>query len=177
MAFELGDTVPAFTLPDTEGADHAAPLADAPPATVLVVTCLHCPYVVAWNPRLRAVAEEYAPRGVRFLGIHANDAERYPADSLEHMRRFVREQDWPFPYLHDESQDVARALGAQVTPHVFVLDGEHRLVYRGAPDADHQDPWQGAAWLRSALDAALAGDAVAEPETRPRGCSVKWRAA
>jgi len=170
-----GDPVPEFALPDTDGAEHRAPLAEAPPATVLIVTCLHCPYVVAWNPRLRAVAEEYAPRGVRFLGIHANDASRYPADSLDHMKRFVREQNWPFPYLHDESQSVARALGAEVTPHVFVLDGRQRVAYRGAPDGDHKDPSQNAAWLRGALDAVLAGNAVAEPETRARGCGVKWR--
>jgi len=175
-SFPLGDTVPEFVLPDTEGTEHRVPAAEAPPATVLVVTCMHCPYVIAWNPRLRAVAEEYMPRGVRFLGIHSNDATRYPADSLEHMARFVREHDWPFPYVRDESQGVARALGAEVTPHVFVLDAEHRLVYRGAPDGDHQDPSQDAAWLRSALDAVLAGSQVAEPETRARGCSVKWRA-
>lgn len=175
-SFAFGDPVPAFTLPDTEGAEHAVPGGEAPPATVLIVTCMHCPYVIAWNPRLRAVAEEYGPRGVRFLGIHANDASRYPADSIDHMRRFVREQSWPFPYLHDEAQDVARALDAEVTPHVFVLDGEHRLVYRGAPDADHQDPAQDAAWLRGALDAALAGRPAEPAETRPRGCSVKWRA-
>jgi len=71
---------------------------------------------------------------------------------------------------------VARALGAEVTPHVFVLDADQRLVYRGAPDADHRDPSQDAAWLRAALDAALAGEAVGEPETRARGCGVKWRA-
>ena len=71
---------------------------------------------------------------------------------------------------------MARALGAEVTPHVFVLDGKQRLAYRGAPDADHRDPSQDAAWLRSALDAVLAGEAVAEPETRARGCGVKWRA-
>ena len=176
MSFELGDSVPSFTLPDTEGAEHSAPLDGAPAATVLAVTCMHCPYVIAWNPRMRAAAEEYAPRGVRFLGIHANDATRYPADSLDHMQRFVREQDWPYPFLYDESQEVAHALGAQVTPHVFVLDSEQRLVYRGAPDADHQDPAQGAAWLRGALDAVLEGRPVAEPETRARGCSVKWRA-
>jgi peroxiredoxin len=173
--FQIGDAVPAFALPDTEGAEHQVPLPDAPPATVLVVTCLHCPYVIGWNPRLRAVAEDYAPRGVRFLGIHANDAGRYPADGLDHMRRFVREQAWPFPYVRDESQDVARALGAEVTPHVFVLDGQQRLAYRGAPDGDHKDPSQDAAWLRAALDAVLAGQAVAEPETRARGCGVKWR--
>jgi peroxiredoxin len=143
---------------------------------VLVVTCNHCPYVIAWNPRLRRVAEEYAERDVRFLAINANDASRYPADSLEHMRRFVRDQDWPIPYLHDESQEVARALGAEVTPHVFVLDSDQRLAYRGAPDADHGDESQDAAWLRVALDGVLAGEPLADPETRARGCSVKWRA-
>ena len=177
-SFTLGDPVPSFTLPDTAGERHSVPLDDgAPPATVLVVTCIHCPYVVAWNPRLRAVAEEYGPRGVRFLGINANDAARYPADSLEHMRRFVEDQGWPYPYLHDESQDVARALGAERTPHVYVLDVEHRLAYVGAPDADHQDESQGAAWLRAALDAVLDGRPVEQPETPARGCGVKWRAA
>jgi peroxiredoxin len=171
----LGDPVPPFTLPDTEGTEHSSPLDEAPAATVLVVTCMHCPYVIAWNPRLRAVAEEYAPRGVRFLGIHSNDASRYPADSIEHMRRFVREQGWPYPYLHDEDQSVARALGAEVTPHVFVFDGDQRLVYRGAPDADHQTPSENAVWLREALDAVLDGRDVERAETRARGCSVKWR--
>jgi len=171
--FGIGDPVPPFTLPDTEGAEHGVPL-DAS-ATVLVVTCMHCPYVVAWNPRLRAVAEDYGERGVRFLGIHANDASRYPADSLDRMRAFVREQQWPFPYLHDPGQDVARALGAEVTPHVFVLDAGQRLAYRGAPDGDHSDPAQDAAWLRAALDAVLAGRPADPAETRARGCGVKWR--
>lgn len=173
--FGLGDPVPAFTLPDTEGAEHHVPAAEAPAATVLVVTCNHCPYVIAWNPRLRAVAEDYAPRGVRFLAINGNDAERYPADSLDHMRRFARDQDWPMPYLYDESQDALRALGGERTPHVFVLDGEQRLAYRGAPDADHTDESQHAGWLRAALDAVLAGEEPERAETPAKGCSVKWR--
>jgi peroxiredoxin len=176
MSFELGDPVPAFTLDDTEGAAHSVPAEPAPPATVLVVTCNHCPYVVAWNPRLRAVAEDYAPRGVRLLQLSANDARRYPADSPAAMARFVRDQSWPIPYLYDESQEVAAALGAQVTPHVFVLDAEHRLRYRGAPDGDHQDPAQNARWLRDALDAVLDGAEPDPADTRARGCSVKWRA-
>jgi hypothetical protein len=171
----IGKRVQPFALPDTEGSEHAVPLEPAPAATVLVVTCMHCPYVVAWNPRLRAVAEEYGTRGVRFLGIHANDASRYPADSLDHIRRFVRDQDWPYPQLHDAGQDVARSVGAEVTPHVFVLDREHRLAYRGAPDADHRDPSQDAAWLRGALDAVLDGRTPEPAETQARGCSVKWR--
>ena len=97
--FGLGDPVPEFALPDTDGVTHAVPQDPAPAATVLVVTCNHCPYVIAWNKRLRAAAEDYAERGVRFLGINANDAERYPADSLEAMQRFVRDQSWPYPYL------------------------------------------------------------------------------
>jgi thiol-disulfide isomerase/thioredoxin len=83
--FGIGDTVPSFTLTDTEGTTHEVPARQAPPATVLIQTCNHCPYVIAWNPRLRAVAEEYAPRGVRFLAINSNDPERYPADSPERM--------------------------------------------------------------------------------------------
>ena len=174
--FGIGDPVPAFTLTDTEGTEHIVPAAQAPPATVLIETCNHCPYVIAWNPRLRAVAEDYAPRGVRFLAVSSNDPTRYPADSPERMARFVREQRWPIPYAHDASQEVARALGAERTPHVFVLDGEQRLAYRGAPDADHEDPAQDAAWMRDALDAVLGGRPVERAETPARGCSVKWRA-
>jgi peroxiredoxin len=175
MSFSIGDEVPAFALPDTDGTEHTVPLDPAPAATVIVVTCNHCPYVVAWNPRLRAVAEDYAPGGVRFLAINANDHTRHPADSPERMAQFVRDQAWPIPYLYDATQEVAAALGAQVTPHVFVLDAAHRLAYRGAPDGDHTDPAQDAGWLRAALDAVLAGAPVAEAETPPRGCSVKWR--
>ena len=91
------------------------------------------------------------------------------------MKRFVDDQGWPIPYLYDESQEVARALDAQVTPHVFVLDAEQRLRYRGAPDADHGDPSQNAQYLRDALDAVLAGDEPATADTRARGCSVKWK--
>jgi hypothetical protein len=174
--FAIGESVPAFTLTDTEGIEHAVPAPDGPPATVLLQTCNHCPYVIAWNPRLRAVAEDYGPRGVRFLALSSNDAERYPADGPDRMAQFVRDQAWPIPYAYDASQDAARALGAERTPHVFVLDGEQRLVYRGAPDGDHQDPAQNAGWLRAALDAVLAGDAVDPAETPARGCSIKWRA-
>jgi hypothetical protein len=172
---QLGDPLPELALTDTEGREHAFPAAEAPPATVLVQSCNHCPYVIAWNPRLRAVHDDYAPRGVRFLAVNSNDAARYPADAPDRMAAFVREQGWPIPYAYDEAQDVPRALGAERTPHVFVFDGEQRLAYEGAPDADHQDPAQDAAWLRAALDAVLAGRSPEPARTQARGCSIKWR--
>jgi hypothetical protein len=113
---------------------------------------------------------------VRVLLINPNDAERYPRDSYEAMRRRVADDGgWPLPYLRDEDQRVARAFGAQTTPHAFVLDAGRRLRYRGALDADHADPSLDAVWLREAIDAVLEGREPPRPETPPVGCSVKWR--
>ncbi len=164
-------TAPDFTLPDTEGTDHGPE-----GVTVVAFTCNHCPYALAWHDRLLGVARDYADRGVRTLLINPNDADRYPRDSAEAMRdRVQAEGPWPAPYLRDESQDVARSYGARTTPDVFVLDPERRVVYRGAPDADHSDPSLDAAWLREALDAALEGREPETAETEPVGCSVKWK--
>jgi peroxiredoxin len=174
MRLEPGDTVPDFTLPDTGGAD--VPLrAGGAAATVVVFTCNHCPYALAWHGRINDVAREYAGRGVRTLQICSNDGERYPRDAPDAMRARVDAGEFAGPYLHDETQEVARTWGARVTPDVFVADADMRLAYRGAPDADHGDPSLDAAWLRAALDAVLAGEPVARPLTTPVGCTVKWR--
>jgi peroxiredoxin len=172
---EIGAAAPALELPDTRGELTRLPEAGEAPATVVVWTCNHCPYALAWHERIVDAARDYADRGVPFLAVNSNDAGRYPADSPEAMReRFEREQ-WPFPYLWDESQEAARAWDAKVTPHVFVLDRDLRLRYEGAPDADHHDPSQGAAWLRAALDAVLAGSEPELAQTEPVGCSIKWK--
>jgi len=163
-----------FTLPDTDGTP--TPLhAGGEPATVVVFTCNHCPYALAWHERLQDVARDYADRGVRFLQVNANDAVKYPHDSLEAMRERVAAGQFASPYLHDESQEVARAFDAKTTPDVFVLAGGE-VLYRGAPDADHNDPSLNAAWLREALDDVLDGRAVSRAQTKPVGCSIKWRA-
>jgi hypothetical protein len=138
-----------------------------------VFTCNHCPYALAWHDRIAAAARDYPD--VRFLAINPNDAERYPRDSYEAMQQRVAEEDWPMPYLRDESQEVALAYGAQTTPDIFVMDAAGRVRYRGAPDSDHRDPSQNAAWLREALDAVSAGEDPARPRTQPVGCSVKWK--
>jgi peroxiredoxin len=172
MTLTVGQQAPDFSLPDTEGNDQSP---DRAPATVVVFTCNHCPYALAWQPRLEQAARDYAEQGVRFLAINANDADRYPRDSFEAMQARVAAEDWPMAYLHDASQDVAHAYGAKTTPDVFVLDAERRLRYHGAPDSDYDDPAQRATWLRAALDAVLAGEEPERPQTSPVGCSIKWK--
>lgn len=171
----LGRSGPALELPDTEGTVHALPGPGEAQATVVVWTCNHCPYALGWHDRIADAARDYAGRGVRFLAVNSNDPERYPADSLEAMRERVEAEDWPMPYLHDATQATARAWSAQVTPHVYVLDEGLTIRYEGAPDADHMDPSQGAAWLRGALDAILAGGDPEPEATDPVGCSIKWK--
>lgn len=171
----IGEHAPALALPDTEGNATNLPAPGEAQATVVVWTCNHCPYALAWHDRLTAAAREYADRGVRFLAVNSNDAERYPADSPQAMAERYDAEEWGMPYLHDVTQEGARAYGARTTPDLFVFDSELRLRYRGAPDADHQDPAQGAAWLRSALEAVLTGSEPDPAETEPIGCSIKWR--
>lgn len=171
---EIGAPAPQFELPDTHGGRHGLHEPGAQ-ATVVVWTCNHCPYAIAWHDRIVDLAHDYADRGVRFFAVNSNDHERYPADSPEAMRKRVEAEDWPFPYLHDENQEAARAYGAEVTPHVFVYGPEMRLRYSGAPDADHGDRSLRADWLREALDAVLAGGEPARAQTEAEGCSIKWR--
>jgi peroxiredoxin len=171
----IGDSAPPLALPDTEGSTVALPAPGEAQATVVLWTCNHCPYALAWHDRLTAVAREYAGRGVRFLAVNSNDADRYPADSPEAMAERYDAAEWGMPYLHDASQEVASAYGARTTPDLFVFDSALRLRYRGAPDADHRDPGQAAAWLRSALEAILTGSDPDPAETEPVGCSIKWR--
>jgi peroxiredoxin len=173
----IGDRAPAFELPDVDGTVQAlGDTGPSAPATVVYWTCNHCPYALAWHERLLDVARDYSDRGVRSLAICSNDAERYPQDSPEAMRERVEEEGgWPHPYLHDASQEVAHAFGAERTPDVFVFDGDLRLRYRGAPDADYEDPKQNAAWLREALDAVLDNREPEPAETPPVGCTIKWK--
>jgi peroxiredoxin len=174
MTTDIGTNAPTFSLPDTDGAQHGVGESEAARATLVVFTCNHCPYALAWHDRIAAIARDYDD--VQVLAINPNDAERYPRDSFDAMReRVAGDGGWPMPYLRDETQEVARAYGARTTPDCFVIDAQGRIAYRGAPDADYQDPSLNAAWLREALDAVLAGEEPAQAQTKPVGCSIKWK--
>jgi hypothetical protein len=166
-----GSPAPPLNLPDTSGEQHSI---EPGAVTVVVWTCNHCPYALAWHDRLAEVASDYADRGVAMLFVNSNDGERYPADSIGAMHERVESEGWNVPYLWDADQEAARAWGAKTTPHVYVVDAAGNIAYEGAPDADHMDPTLRAAWLRDALDAALDGGQPPE-DTEPIGCSVKWK--
>ena len=169
------ETAPTFTLPGVDGREHSLDeYADAQ-VLVLVQSCNHCPYVLAWEGRIDALAREYADRGVRIVAVNSNDAEAYPADSFDAMVEHAREAGYSFDYLYDESQELARALNSERTPEAFVFDGDRRLVYHGAVDDNREEEHVAAHYLRDALEATLAGEAPPVADTPPVGCTVKWR--
>lgn len=175
MPLELGAECPPFDLPGTDEKNHSlASFGDE--LLVVVVSCNHCNYVQAYEPRLVALAKRYLPKGVGFVAVNANDATRYPDDGMEAMKTRARERGFPFPYLRDESQAFVRTLGARFTPEIYVFDRERKLRYHGRIDDNHRDESRVASRdLENALEALLAGREPPVAETTAFGCSVKWK--
>ncbi|KWX04252.1 alkyl hydroperoxide reductase [Carbonactinospora thermoautotrophica] len=172
----LGTPAPDFRLPAVGGGTVA--LADLRgPALLVMFICNHCPYVRHIEKALGATVAEYAERGLAAVGICANDTDAYPDDTPEHLAEQARRAGFTFPYLVDETQEVARAYRAVCTPDLFLYDAERRLAYRGAFDAS--TPKNGVPvtgeLLRAALDRVLAGEPVPEPHRPSMGCSIKWK--
>lgn len=176
MALALGDKAPDFDLPGVDGRNYTlADFADKP-ALVIIWSCNHCPYVVAYEDRMVQVQRDYADKGVQLVAINSNDERRYPADSFDRMVERARAKGFDFPYLRDESQEVAHSYGPEVTPEVFLFDRGRKLVYHGRIDDNPDDPSAVRQRdLREALDHLLAGEPIATAETRAVGCTVKWK--
>ena len=173
----LGMAAPAFALPDTDGRTVSIDdFADAPGLLVMFI-CNHCPFVKHLRAALAGFARDYAPRGLAVVAINANDAERYPDDAPEAMKHEKAEHGYPFPYLYDETQQVALAYGAACTPDFFLFDGDRRLAYRGQFDGSRPGndvPVTGED-LRAAADAVLSGEAPSEEQKPSLGCNIKWK--
>lgn len=171
----LGSTAPDFFLKATDGKTYA--LSDFSDARVLVVffTCNHCPYVINSDEGTRLIAEKYEKSGVRFVGINSNSIHTVPEDSFEKMVERMSELRFPWVYLHDPSQDVAKSYGALRTPHFYVFDQDRKLVYSGRAVDHPRDPSKITANdLDNALRQHLNGELIATPLTNPIGCNVKW---
>lgn len=173
---ELGTPAPDFSLPATDGNTYA--LQDFDDADVLVVMfiCNHCPYVKAVIDRLVDLGRSWDDDEVAIVAISSNDAERYPDDSFDKMRELAEAREFPFPYLYDESQDVARAYDAACTPDFFVYDEDRGLAYCGRLDDNWKEPDKVEKQdLRDAIEALLNGDRPSEEQPPSMGCSIKWK--
>jgi len=171
-----GDPAPSFALPGTDGKTYRLGEFASDPFLLVVFWCNHCPYVQAWEGRMIEIGRRYLPLGVRTVLINSNDARAYPEDGFESMARRAKEKGYPFPYLQDESQEVARAYGALVTPHPMLFDVSRRLLFQGRIDNDHQHSERATEhYLQRALDQALASAPVRPAELSVLGCTVKWR--
>lgn len=170
----LGTQAPSFSLLDTNSGETVS-LADlkSDSGTLIMFICNHCPFVKHIKDELISLGEEYQAKGIAVIAISSNDVENYPADSPELMA----EEGYPFPYLYDESQDVARAYEAACTPDFYLFDGSLELAYRGQLDGSRPDngvPVTGAD-LRAALEALLAGKPVPADQQPSLGCNIKWK--
>ncbi len=171
---QIGSAAPWFSFPGVDGQTYSLE-SFKKELLVVVFTCNHCPYAQAYEKRLFALANDFAEKA-DFAAINSNDAAKYPDDSFERMKERASEKGFPYPYFHDESQKIARAYGALVTPHVFVFDKERKLIYQGGIDNN----WENADaatkhYLYGALTAASQEKPIARKMAPVIGCSIKWK--
>lgn len=174
----LGFKAPDFSLYDTvSGNDVSLSKIKSDKATVIIFMCNHCPYVLHVLDGIVSLAHDYQPKGISFVGISANDVENYPDDSPDKMKELAAKKNFGFPYLYDESQEVAKAYDAACTPEFHIFDKDLKCVYRGQLDGSRPSndvPVSGSD-VRKALDAILNGESVDENQIPSIGCNIKWK--
>jgi len=171
----IGSPAPDFSLPATDGKIYSLDSFKDKKAIVVVFSCNHCPYVQAYEDRMIEMQHDYKEKGVSLVAINSNETVNYPEDNFKEMVKRAKKKGFNFPYLRDETQQVATAYGATHTPEFFLFDAERKLRYHGRLD----DNWQNPAavtkrYLHDAIDAVLAGKPVVLPETHSIGCTIKW---
>ncbi len=174
----LGFSAPEFELPDVvSGGKTTLNDVRGDKATLVMFICNHCPYVIHVRSELIRLAKVYQPKGVGFVAISANDAEQYPDDGPERMKEIANEMNFPFPYLYDKSQEVAKAYDAACTPDFALFDNNLKCVYRGRLDGSTpgNDESLSGADMRRALDAVLDGETIDWKQEPSMGCSIKWK--
>jgi len=177
MAFtlEIGDIAPDFSLPATDGNIYSLKDFSDAKALVIFFTCNHCPYVTGSDEITRKTAEKFKPKGIEFVGINSNSVNTYKEDSFKNMILRMEKHNFPWVYLRDETQDVAREYGALRTPHFYVFDEDRKLIYTGRGIDNPKDPEEMTVNnLEIALNEYLAGKEISTPKTNPIGCNVKW---
>ena len=175
---QLGTKAPAFSLPDTvSGNEISFQDIKGNNGTVVMFLCNHCPYVIHVNQELIRIANDYKEKGLGFVAISSNDAIKYTDDTPDKMKLIAKVLMYPFPYLYDESQDVARAYDAACTPDLYIFDADDQLYYRGRLDESrpgNDKPLTGKD-MRLALDLLLRGEAPMTKQYPSAGCNIKWK--
>ncbi len=173
----LGTPAPDFSLPSADGRPVKRDDFKDAHALVVMFVCNHCPFVVHVKDELRKIYENYKDQNVAIVAINSNDTDEYPEDSPENMRQRAEEWGWKFPYLYDETQEVAKAYHAACTPDIFVFDADRKLAYRGQLDSSRPNNGQPVtgADLRRALEAVLAGEMPTSEQIPSIGCNIKWK--
>ncbi|MCY4149656.1 MAG: thioredoxin family protein [Gammaproteobacteria bacterium] len=182
----IGTRAPDFSLPSTEGTmvDLASQCGER--GTVVLFICNHCPYVIHIADTLAGTAREYMAKGIGFVAINSNDTSAYPEDGMEYMIREKQDRNYPFPYLIDDSQEVARAYDAACTPDIYLFDSDLRLVYRGQFDDSRPGRVSSGNYdstgkqptgrdLRAAMDCLLQEIRVPDDQKPSIGCNIKWK--
>lgn len=171
-----GDQAPGFVLPDSEGNQVGLGGAMGAKGLLVIFACNHCPFVIHLAKELGNFSRETGPLGIGTVAINSNDIEKFPQDGPEEMKTFAAESDWEFPYLLDESQEIAHAYGAACTPDFFLFDTFGRLAYTGQFDETRprQEKKAHGADLRNAVQKMLAGEKIENPQPSS-GCNIKWK--
>jgi peroxiredoxin len=177
MAFtlQLGQTAPDFDLPAVDGKNYSLSSFKNSKILIVMFSCNHCPYVTGCEDRIIKLYNDFKSRNVELIAINSNETTHHPDDSFDHMITHARDTKYPFPYLRDESQAIAKAYGALRTPHFYVFDTQRKLRYTGRLDDSPRHPGKETTHeLRDALEALIAGRKPAVELTNPIGCNVKW---
>lgn len=173
---EIGTPAPNFNLPSVDGQKYSLDSFKNKKATVVMFICNHCPYVQVVEARIVQLNRDYSPQGVQFFGICSNDPTDYPDDSPKNLLKRWKEKEYGFPYLIDDTQQVAKAYQAACTPDIYVFDSQHQLAYHGRIDDNWKEPEKVTRHeLREALDKLLAGQKPSEDQQPSMGCSIKWK--
>lgn len=177
FSLKPGDTAPSFQLPDPDGTVHSLEKSLGEKGTLVFFACNHCPYVVLVAELLAKIASQLSDKGIKTVAISSNDVENYPQDAPDKMKTFASDSGWDFPYLYDESQEVAKAYGAACTPDFFLFDADQKLYYAG--QLDDARPKNGkepdGADLLAAVEKLLAGEPAPESPYPASGCNIKWK--
>ena len=173
---KIGSPAPDFNLSGIDGKKYSLDSFKDKKALIVIFSCNHCPYVQAYEERIKQIQKDYQSKGVEVIAINSNEDKGYPDDSFENMKKRAAEQKFNFLYLRDEDQSVARAYDATHTPEIFLFDGNRKLAFHGKIDDNWQEPNKVKNhYLKDALDELLAGREISVPETFTIGCTIKWK--